>query len=190
MEKIKQNKIIKIIKNTISVILIVFALAFILTVYMQRFSDNKMSFFKYRMFTVITGSMEPKYEVGDVLLAKEVPPSEIKVGDTISYEGRSGDVKGRIVTHEVVSIETDSDGKYLFRARGLQNIVEDPVIYEEQLYGVIVHKIAILSFVYQIISTDLGFYFCIIVPLILVIGYEIVQTMIRIEDKKRGVKTD
>ena len=65
---------------------------------MQRFSDNKMSFFKYRMFTVITGSMEPKYKVGDVLLAKEVPPSEIKVGDTISYEGRSGDVKGRIVT--------------------------------------------------------------------------------------------
>ena len=50
--------------------------------------------------------------------------------------------------------------------------------------------VVILSFVYQIISTDLGFYFCIIVPLILVIGYEIVQTMIRIEDKKRGVKTD
>lgn len=187
MKKLKNNKHLKFISKIVNVIFIIFALAFILTVYLQRFSDNKMSFFDYRMFTVVTRSMEPIYTVGDVLLAKDVPPSEIKVGDAISYRGTTGDVKGKIITHEVVGIEQDSNGDYLFRAKGKENVIEDPTIYEDQLYGIIVHKIKILSFIYRIVSTQLGFYFCIIVPLILVIGYEIVQTMIKVEDKKRDL---
>ncbi len=187
MENLKQNKAIKVTKTIINVFIIVFSLLFILTVYLQKFSNNEVSFFKYRLFTVITGSMEPKYKVGDVLLAKEVSPSLIKIGDAISYKGRVGDVSGKIITHEVISIEKDSEDKYLFRARGLKNIVEDPVVYEEQLYGKIVYRLSALSYINKIISTKLGFYFCIIIPLILVIGYELVNTIIRIEDKKRGV---
>lgn len=64
-----------------------FLVAFIVVVCLQRFSDNKISFFNYRMFTVISGSMKPKYDIGDVLISKKEDPSKIKVGDTISYLG-------------------------------------------------------------------------------------------------------
>ena len=56
---------------------------FILSVCLQRFSNNKLSILNYRMFTVISGSMEPLYKIGDVLIAKEVKPEDIKVGDKI-----------------------------------------------------------------------------------------------------------
>ena len=117
---IRKNKVLNIIFKTIYYIFIVFLIAFVLVVCLQRFSNNRISFFKYRMFTVISGSMEPKYKVGDVLIAKEVEPSKIKVGDTISYLGMSGDFAGKVITHQVVGINQNQDGKYIFSAKGLK----------------------------------------------------------------------
>ncbi|MDD2409977.1 MAG: signal peptidase I [Bacilli bacterium] len=188
LKEITNNKGLKILINIINIIFVVFVVVFIITVYLQRFSDNKLSFFNYRVFTVVTASMEPKYKIGDVLLSKEADPSTIKPGDDISYFGSSGDVKGKIVTHQVISVETNTRGEYLFRAKGLGNIIEDPTIYENQLLGVVTYKINSLSFLYKIIATDMGFYLCIIVPLVGIIGYEIAITMFNIEDKKRSKK--
>ena len=38
----------------------------------------------YRVFTVISGSMEPKYSVGDLIYVKQVDPDGIKKGDIIT----------------------------------------------------------------------------------------------------------
>lgn len=184
--KIRESKAFKIISTIIRVIFILFIITFICVVYLQRFSDNKVSFFKFRMFTVISESMLPKYEIGDVLFAKEVDPSTIKVGDDISYLGTSGDVKDKIVTHQVTNVEQDDDGKYLFRAKGLSNIIEDPIISEDQLYGVVVYKSVIISLVYKIVATNIGFYLCIIVPIIYIITHEIISTLLEKEEKRRA----
>ena len=68
------KKIFRIIKGIFNFIIVLFVLAFVFIVCLQRFSDNKFSFMSYRMFTVVTGSMEPKYNIGDVLIAKETEP--------------------------------------------------------------------------------------------------------------------
>ena len=39
----------------------------------------------YRVFTVISGSMEPKYSVGDLIYVKQVDPDGIKKGDIITF---------------------------------------------------------------------------------------------------------
>ena len=188
MKDLKNNKIIKILFKTVKIFFFMFIILFMLTVYLQRFSNNEFSLFSYRIFNVVTASMEPKYNVGDVLLSKEVDPSTIKVGDAISYRGRTGDVYGKIITHQVINIEQNTRGEYLFRARGIQNIIEDPTIYENQIIGIVKYKIRSLSFLYKIISTKVGFYICIIVPLVGIIGYEIAITLFNIEDKKRSKK--
>ncbi len=184
LKQLRENKICKIVRKIIGTIFTIFIIAFVLAVYLQRFSDNKISFFNFRMFTVVTPSMEPRYNVGDVLLSKEIPASEVKAGDDISYVGRVGDVKDKIVTHEVRSVDQDTKGQYKFRAKGLNNIIEDPTVYEDQLLGVIVYKVKTLSFVYKIISTQIGFYLCIIVPLVGIIGYEIAITLSNSAEKR------
>ena len=166
---IRKNKVLNIIFKTIYYIFIVFLIAFVLVVCLQRFSNNRISFFKYRMFTVISGSMEPKY----------------KVGDTISYLGMSGDFAGKVITHQVVGINQNQDGKYIFSAKGLKNLVVDPSISEDQLYGVVIYRCPILSFFYKIISTNLGFYLFIIIPLMYIIGYEIINVLLKKEEKRR-----
>ena len=77
MKKETVKKTFKIIKGIINTFIVFIIFAFVLMVCLQRFSGNKISFLNYRMFTVVTGSMEPKYKIGDVLIAKEKDPSEI-----------------------------------------------------------------------------------------------------------------
>ena len=187
MKKLRDNKVFKAIKLAIKIILIVFVVAFVLMVALQRFSDNKFSLFNFRMFTVVSGSMEPKYNIGDVLIAKETEPSKIKVGDAISYFGKSGSVKGKVITHRVIEIEKDSEGKYMFYTKGLkEEAIVDPVVYEEQIYGVVVYKSVILSFVYKVVGTKLGMFIFVIIPLLYIIGSEFVEMLLEKEDKRRS----
>ncbi len=187
MKNIFNSKIFKIFSFLFKTLLFLFLICFIIVVCLQRFSNNKISFFSYRMFNVVSGSMEPKYNVGDVLFSKEVDPSDIKVGDSISYIGVQGQVKNKVITHEVISIEKDLNGKYLFHTKGISSVVEDPVVSEEQIFGVVVYKSAILSFLYKIISTKFGFYILIIVPLFCIIIYEIIMTLLDKKEKNRSI---
>lgn len=158
---------------------------FIAVVLLQKFSNNSMSLFNYRLFTVMTGSMQPKYNIGDVLLCKEVDPETLKVGDDITYIGEIGSYKGKAVTHRIVKIEKSENNELLFHTRGLTNSVEDPVVKEDQVYGKIVRNMDGLSYIHKLISTPSGFYLCIFVPLMILIGSEIISSMVeRFENKK------
>ena len=185
MQKLKDNKIFKICKIIVKILLFLVLIGFVLSVCLQRFSNNRLSIFNYRMFTVISGSMEPRYNIGDVLFAKEVEPESIKVGDTISYLGTQNSFRDKVVTHEVTKIEK-TDGKYYFHTKGLTNLVEDPIVSEDQLYGKVIYKSVIISLVYKIVSTNIGFYLFIIVPILYIIGSELIITMLNKEEKKRS----
>ena len=185
MEKIKNNKFFKIGSIVFKVIIFIVMILFILSVCLHRFSNNKLSIFNYRMFTVISGSMEPKYKIGDVLLAKEIAPEKIKVGDTISYLGNVNSFKDKVVTHQVVGIDK-IDGKYYFHTKGLANLVEDPLVSADQLYGKVIYKSVIISLIYKIVSTNVGFYLFIIIPILYIISSEIISTLLDKEEKKRN----
>ena len=188
IREIKEKRIVKVTMAIVRVLVGVILAGFILVVCLQRFSGNKISFFDYRMFTVISGSMKPKYDIGDVLISKHVDPSTIKVGDTISYLGAKGDFVDKVITHQVVGIKVSEEGKYIFRAKGLANLVEDPTISESQLYGVVIYKSIILSTIYGIVGTNIGFYLFIIIPLMFIIGSEIFTTLLNKEEKRRKEK--
>lgn len=183
--KLKDNKIFKISTLIVKILMGIVIAAFIVVVCMQRFSNNEMSFFNYRMFTVVSQSMTPKYDIGDVLISKEVEPSKIKEGDVISYLGASGDFANKVITHRVVAIEKSEDGKLYFRAKGDANIIEDPIVSQDQLYGVVVYKSFILSLVYRIVGTKIGFFLCIILPILFIICSEMLSTMLEKEEERR-----
>lgn len=183
----KINPVLKVFGLVLKIMFYVFIIAFVLVVILQRISGNSFSIFGYRMFNVVSGSMEPKYNIGDVLISKETAPEDIKIGDAISYEGEKGDFKGKVITHEVVGIYKDG-GKYIYKAKGLANLVEDPSITQDQLYGVVVYKSVVLSFIYKIVSTKIGFYACIILPLMYILGSEFINMLLDREDQKRRNK--
>ncbi len=186
MRKFLDSTAFKVISIIVKILVWICLIAFVISVCMQRFSNNRLSIFNFRMFTVVSGSMKPKYDIGDVLVAKEIEPEDIKVGDDISYQGTVNSFKDKVVTHQVVGIEK-VDGKYYFRTKGLANLVEDPIVSEDQVYGKVICKSFIISFIYKIVSTNVGFYAFIIVPILYIIISEIISTLLEKEEKKRNI---
>lgn len=190
-EEIKNEKkkinIFKILGTTIKVCILGFMIMFALIICMQRFSNNSLSIFNYRLFSVVTGSMSPKYEVGDVILCKEVDINTLKIGDDITYLGKSGTYKDKIVTHRIHNIE-EVDGELEFYTKGIASTRIDPVVKKDQIYGKIVIKFQTLSWLYKFITTPSGFYICIFIPIAILIGSEIISTSVEKYEEKMAKK--
>jgi len=133
----------------------------------QRITNNEKSFLGYRIFTVATGSMEPEYVVGNILISKEKDPDEINVGDNIVYIGKESSYSGKIITHKVVRKEIGENGENLFYTKGIANTTEDPVVHEDQLYGTVVNNNIVLAWICGILTNKYGLYFVVVIPLTL-----------------------
>jgi len=184
LKKIKENKILNIIWNIIYTFLFLVVVLMLLVVIMQRVTDNSITVGGIRMFTVATGSMKPIYEVGDVLISKEVEPEEIKLGDDIVYKGEKSSFYGKIITHRVISIEKQEDGNYKIVTKGTANQQEDPEINQTQVYGKIIYKVKSLSYIGRLIQDIYIFYFIIFVPIGLLIFKQIKNIVNYREDRK------
>ena len=162
------KKILSILKIIILILLILFAL---FTVYQKVFPNNP-SAFGFRTYSIITKSMEPVLKKGDVILVQERNTSSYKVGDIITFKGTSGDLKGKIVTHEVVGIQLEN-GKNIFYTKGIQNISEDPAVYENEILGKYIYKFKFFSLIERIMDTKIGFILIIIIPLGYIYFYDL-----------------
>ena len=161
------EKVVKIISKILYQILIIVCVLIAAVIILQKVSNSNKSIAGYRIFRVITGSMEPEYDVGEVVISKEVDPKSIKVGDDIVYLGSYGEYSGKIIMHEVVAIDTDENGNLNFHAKGLHSSsVEDPQIKESQIYGVVKFKSGILTVLYKL-ATNIYSLFVIISILVL-----------------------
>lgn len=144
------KKVLKIVFKILYQLLIIMCVLLILIIVFQKFSDNNKSIGGYRIFRVITGSMVPEYDIGEVVISKETDPKKIKVGDDIVYLGNYGEYAGKIIMHEVTKIDKNEDGSLTFHAKGLfAGSVEDPLIKESQIYGVVKLKSGILTLLYK-----------------------------------------
>lgn len=182
----KKSNIFNIIRKITKVFLIVLFLCFVLVVCLQRFTNNKLSLFNYRMFAVLTDSMVPEYKIGDVLIAKEVDVSTLKVGDDISYIGRENSFKDKIVTHRIVKIDYDEDGNLIFLTQGIKAGASiDPIVYENQIYGKVIYDTLLLSLVHRITTTTLGMFALIVIPIAYLIISEIIASLLEKEAKRR-----
>ncbi len=169
IEKIKNNKPLKVLGNILYVFVFIVVVFVLFVVALQRFSNNSISLGGVRIFSVATGSMVPKYEIGDILIAKETDPKDLNVGDDIAYQGKVGGLNGKVVTHEIISIEQNQDGNYKIITKGKANIAEDPEIDQTQVQGKIIYKVQSLSLISKLISNVYIFYFLIFIPIALII---------------------
>jgi signal peptidase I len=78
----------------------------------------------YRTMTMLTGSMAPEIEAGDVTIATPIDVSDITEGMVLTYHMPVDD--GALVTHRVMSVETATDGSVMVQTKGDANAAIDP----------------------------------------------------------------
>lgn len=181
IQKLKNNKILKIIGNIIYTIIFIIVLFILIIAILQRTTNNEITLFGYRIFVVATGSMTPKYEVGDVLVSKEVDPATIQVGDDIVYEGKEGSFKDKIVTHQVIMIEKENEN-YRIQTKGIANTKADPEITQNEVIGKVIYKMGVLSLLQRAMSNNYVFYFVVFVPIVLLTFRQVLKS--RLDDEE------
>ena len=72
-------------------------------------------FLGFKSYVVTSGSMEPKYPVGSLILVKTVPAKDITVGDAITFYMKNTDI---VATHQVYEIDKEQN---VFRTQGINN---------------------------------------------------------------------
>jgi signal peptidase len=111
------------------------------------------SLFGYRYYDVLTGSMTPTYQVGDLIFVKVTPAEQINVGDPVTFN--PGATDDSYLTHRVIEKIDDYQGTGVtcFRTKGDANDTDDPFIIDEtRMIGVVKLRIPILGFIVQFVQ--------------------------------------
>lgn len=129
--------------------------------------------FGIQVYSVISGSMEPEYPVGALIYVKEVKPSEVEVGDVITFV-LSNETPA---THRVIAIDKDAqlfytqgDANYQINEETSEKVyMEDPPVHFNNLIGKPVFKIPVLGYIAYYIQHPPGMYIAIAAGAILLI---------------------
>lgn len=149
---------------------------------------------KLRVLEVTVGnetSKTKKIPSGDLIIIKTAKPEDIKVGDVISFFDPES-AGTAVVTHRVIALEYSvQSGKLVsFRTRGDNNNTEDLTsVPVENLVGKWTGKtLTGIGSVAMFMQSTPGLILCIAVPIVLLVGYEILRR--RKYDKTKKKDTD
>lgn len=133
---------------------------------------------------VLTDSMYPDIKSGDLIICKEVDPAEIEVGDIISFYDPAGNGTS-VVTHKVIEI-INENGKLSFRTRGINNNTDDrlAVPAEKVISEYTGIRIPSAGNIAIFMQTTTGLIICVIVPIVLFVGYDVIRR--RKYEKSKG----
>ncbi len=162
----KVSKIIYIILLVILIPILLINMVIMIKSFVNK--DEVPSVFGLKPMIVLTGSMEPEISKGDLVLAKNVNPDDLKVKDIISYR----DNEDSIITHRIVSINTE--GERYFTTKGDANNTNDSTeIKDNMIEGIYVCKIKGLGNVLQFIQTPVGI--AIVVMFIIIVAFVLIS---------------
>ena len=137
----------------------------------------------YLPLIVLTDSMHPEIESGDLIICHTIEGDEVKEKDVIAFFDPAGN-GSTIVTHRVIEI-INKDGDLEFRTKGDFNNTEDKMLVpEENLVGIYQTKIPGAGHIAMFMQTTNGLLLCVVLPIVLLIGWDVVRRS-RYEKKKQ-----
>ena len=123
---------------------------------------------------VLTDSMYPVIESGDLIICNTANAEEIAEGDIISFYDPMGNGTS-VVTHRVLEIVKE-DGKISFRTKGDNNNTEDQTLVPgDSLIGIYQIRIPKVGHVAMFMQTTTGLMVCVVLPIVLLVGYDMLR---------------
>ena len=123
---------------------------------------------------VLTDSMYPMIESGDLIICHTAEADEIVVDDVISFYDPMGSGTS-VVTHRVLEI-VEKDGEISFRTKGDNNNAEDTALVPaKNLIGIYQSRIPAVGHVAMFMQTTPGLIVCCVCPILLLVGYDVLR---------------
>ena len=134
-------------------------------------------------YTVLSPSMRPAVDAGDLVVVRPTDPADIGVGSVITFQLESG--KPAVVTHRVVRQGLDKDQKPVFLTEGDANNSPDAIwVRPEQVRGTVWYSLPHVGYLSPLIPGNIRELLVAGVALGL-LGYAVLMFSFTIRDKRR-----
>jgi signal peptidase I len=146
-----------------------FLLSMIVIVMSSRASGGEPELFGYQLKTVLSGSMEPTFKTGSLILVEKLEnPINLKKGDVITFQQDETNV----VTHRIIDVLKQSENTF-YRTQGDNNQDADtsPVLSQNIVAKYSGITIPLIGYFLQWASSPLGTGILLIVPGVFLLGY-------------------
>jgi signal peptidase len=138
----KNEKIVKNIITTLGYIILIPLLIYNLLLIAQAVinPNETPSFLGIKTYVIISGSMKPNLDIGDIVIVKKASEEELNEGDIIAF--RQGQ---NVITHRISEIIVEN-GEKVYKTKGDSNNTEDSgTIKYELIEGKMINKIDFLG---------------------------------------------
>ena len=137
---------------------------------------------------VLTDSMYPVIQSGDLIICSTAQPEEIETGDVIAFFDPAGNGT-TIVTHRGLEV-TELDGQTAWRTKGDNNNTEDRLLVTGEKLVAVYEGTRLAGFgnVALFMQTTPGLIVCVVCPILLLVGYDMIRR--RMYEKSNKKDTD
>lgn len=196
---LNKKKILSIALNAIIWLFVAFSLLITILVFSAQGSkDGVPSIFGKSLITISTDSMKPVYKAGDLVFMEKLDDAgkdALLPGDIITFRAPI-DINGDGMTNDINTHRIESVDGNVFVTKGDYNLVADNegdnpyTVHISDIIGKCTEdgKIGGVGNVISFLRSSLGFFLCIVLPLILFFLYEI-YNFISILITERAKKT-
>ncbi|MCG8485664.1 MAG: signal peptidase I [Clostridia bacterium] len=124
----------------------------------------------YQPLSILSGSMRPALEPGDMIFIQSIPSDDVQVGDVITFWAD----QDTLITHRVVEIIGKNKGEIKYKTKGDANQAADqPYINESMLLGKMIFTIPKGGYISKFVRSKVGSALLILIPIVMLTGSEI-----------------
>ena len=134
---------------------------------------------------VLTDSMYPQIQSGDLIICHTAEPEEIEENDVIAFFDPAGN-GSTIVTHRVIEV-TELNGKIAWRTKGDNNNTEDRLLVTADKLVAVYEGTRLAGFgnVALFMQTTPGLIVCVVCPILLLVGYDMIRRQMYEKSNKK-----
>ena len=166
----RTKRVMKILGNALFVVLMLIVAVVLFFTIQSKFAGNTPGIAGYKLYIVLSGSMEPELHTGSLVIVKPADPIKLAVNDIITF--RSLDNIDALITHRIVAI--NSGENLSFATKGDANDVNDPQsVLAANVVGKVSFSLPYVGYVLNFARSKMGLLLLVILPGVVLIILEL-----------------
>lgn len=135
--------------------------------------DSVYNFIKFKSYVIVSNSMQPTIDPGDVIFIKKSDVNTLEVGDIVTFQK-----DGFIATHRITEVQDDK-----VITQGDNNNLKDDPLDKSNILGEYMFRVPKVGYFYSFVGSPIG-----IIVLTTIIAIIIIYEFCFVDNKKKDEK--
>ncbi len=182
------KKIARVISNIVfyvllAIIVLLIVYVMVVTVYKKQ---DKLGDIPINFYTILTTSMVPKIQAGDIVITYKDKNDLYNEGDIITFISEGNMTKGVTITHRITKKEVINGNYYYYTKGDANNTADTSPVSSSNVIGKVVLKIPKAGYIQQFMVSKFGWLVVVVLPCLAIIIYDVVKIFEKTFKIKKG----